>query len=56
MKIGEAKPIYYSKRKDLVDQIRTLSQQKTDAEKNYRLTGDSKFSELSRKTRRLSIR
>ena len=45
MKIGEAKPIYYSKRKDLVDQIRTLSQQKTDAEKNYRLTGDSKFSE-----------
>ncbi|MCR4789078.1 MAG: hypothetical protein K5888_10860 [Lachnospiraceae bacterium] len=45
MKIGEAKPIYYENRRELVDQIRTLYDRKTEAEKKYRLTGDSAFSE-----------
>ncbi len=45
MKIGEAKPIYYENRKKLVEQMRSLSAQKKDAEQKYRLTGDTKFSE-----------
>ena len=45
MKIGEAKPIYYSNRKELVDQIRDLAHQKEEAEKKYRITGKSEFQE-----------
>ena len=39
MKIGEAKPIYYANRKELVDQMRSLSKQKEEADKKYKLTG-----------------
>ncbi len=45
MKIGEAKPIYYANRKELVDQMRSLSKQKEEADKKYKLTGESAFSE-----------
>ena len=45
MKIADAKPIYYLNRKELVEQKRTLTAQKEDAEKKYKLTGDSRFSE-----------
>lgn len=45
MKIGEAKPIYYGNRQQLVDQIRDLSRQKDEAEKKYRITGNSEFQE-----------
>ena len=45
MKIGEAKPIYYANRKKLVDQMRSLSKQKEEADKKYKLTGESAFSE-----------
>ncbi len=45
MKIGETKPIYYANRKELVDQMRSLSKQKEEADKKYKLTGESAFSE-----------
>lgn len=45
MKIGEAKPIYYANRKELVDQMRSLSKQKEEVDKKYKLTGESAFSE-----------
>lgn len=45
MKTGEAKPIYYANRKELVDQMRSLSKQKEEADKKYKLTGESAFSE-----------
>lgn len=45
MKIGDAKPIYYANRKELVDQMRSLSKHKEEAEKKYKLTGESAFSE-----------
>ena len=45
MKIKEAKPIYYANRKELVDQMRSLTKQKEEAEKKYSLTGESRFSE-----------
>ncbi len=45
MKIGEAKPVYYSNRQQLVDQIRDLAKQKEEAEKKYRITGNSEFQE-----------
>ena len=45
MKIGEAKPIYYENRKKLVEQMRSLSAQKKEAEQKYKLTGDTRFSE-----------
>ncbi len=45
MKIGEAKPIYYANRKELVDQMRSLSKQKEEADRKYKLTGESAFSE-----------
>ena len=45
MKIGEAKPIYYANRKELVDQVLSLSKQKEEADKKYKLTGESAFSE-----------
>lgn len=45
MKIGEAKPIYYANRKELIDQMRSLSKQKEEADKKYKLTGESAFSE-----------
>ena len=45
MKIKDAKPIYYANRKELVDQMRSLTKQKEEAEKKYSLTGESRFSE-----------
>ena len=45
MKIKEAQPIYYASRAKLVDQMRTLSQQKEEAEKKFKITGESKFSD-----------
>ena len=45
MKIGEAKPIYYAKREQLVDQTRELFKRKEKAENAYKLTGDTAFSE-----------
>lgn len=45
MKIKEAQPIYYANRAKLVDQMRTLSQQKEEAEKKFKITGESKFSD-----------
>lgn len=45
MKIGEAKPTYYSNRQKLVDQIRDLASKKEKAEQNYRITGEKAFSE-----------
>ena len=45
MKIGEAKPIYYANRRELVDQTRDLFSRKEKAENSYIATGDKKFSE-----------
>ena len=45
MKIGEAKPIYYANRRELVDQTRDLFARKEKAENAYKLTGDKTFSE-----------
>ena len=45
MKISEAQPIYYAKRKQLVDQIRTLYKQKETAKQKYEITGNTAFSE-----------
>ena len=45
MKIGDAKPIYYANRKELVEQMRSLSKQKEEAEKKYKAIGDGTFSE-----------
>ena len=45
MKIGEAKPIYYANRRELVDQTRELFARKEKAENVYKLTGDKTFSE-----------
>ncbi len=45
MKIKDAKPIYYANRKELVEQMRSLSKQKEEAEKNYQKTGESGFSD-----------
>ena len=45
MKIGEAKPIYYANRRELVDQTRELYARKEKAENAYKLTGDKTFSE-----------
>ena len=45
MTIGEAKPIYYANRKQLVEQTRTLFRKKQEAEQKYNITGDTRFSE-----------
>ena len=45
MKICDAKPIYYQNRKELVDQIRDIAKRKEEAEKQFRITGDTAFSE-----------
>ena len=45
MKIAEAQPTYYAKRKQLVEQIRTLYTQKKTAESRYKVTGDTSFAE-----------
>lgn len=45
MKIGEAKPAYYSNRRMLVDQIRDLSSKKEKAESACKATGDTAFSD-----------
>ena len=45
MKIGEAKPTYYSNRRTLVDQIRDLASKKEKAENAFKATGDSAFSD-----------
>lgn len=45
MKIAEAQPTYYAKRKQLVEQIRTLYTQKKTAESRYKVTGDISFAE-----------
>ena len=44
MKIGEAKPIYYANRRELVDQTRELFARKEKAENAYKITGDKTFS------------
>ncbi len=45
MKIAEAQPIYYANRAKLVDQIRTLFSRQQEAEKKFKITGDSAFSD-----------
>ena len=45
MKIGEAKPAYYSNRRMLVDQIRDLASKKEKAESAFKATGDTAFSD-----------
>ena len=45
MKISEVRPTYYQNRRELVDQLRSLSKQKEKAEASYRVTGDSRFSD-----------
>ena len=45
MKIGEAKPIYYANRRELVDQTRELFARKEKAENAYKVTGNKAFSE-----------
>ncbi len=45
MKIKDAKPIYYANRKELVEQMRSLSKQKEEADKNYQRTGEDRFSD-----------
>ena len=45
MKIGEAKPAYYSNRRMLVDQIRDLASKKEKAENAFKATGDKTFSD-----------
>ncbi|MCR5619348.1 MAG: hypothetical protein K6F65_04550 [Lachnospiraceae bacterium] len=45
MKICEVRPTYYQNRRELVDQLRSLSGQKEKAENAYRITGDSKFAD-----------
>ncbi len=45
MKICEVRPTYYQNRRELVDQLRSLSGQKEKAESAYRITGDSKFAD-----------
>ena len=45
MKIGEAKPTYYSNRQTLVDRIRDLASKKEKAENAFKATGNTAFSE-----------
>jgi len=45
MKIGEAKPAYYSNRRMLVEQIRDLASKKEKAESAFKATGDTAFSD-----------
>ena len=45
MKIGEAKPTYYSNRSQLVEQIRTLYDKKIKAENSFKATGNQAFSD-----------
>ncbi|MBO4909630.1 MAG: hypothetical protein J5476_10185 [Lachnospiraceae bacterium] len=50
MKIGEAKPIYYANRKELVDQMRSLSKQSANKKSSKKLMNFENFIQVEFQT------